>query len=85
MRISCFSSVTFWQKFREINVFTKENSEELLSRNMFVVVRDYSLFFLFVRVHSVEIYEIMSHFLSKPYSRNFSKTHKTKFANIHAV
>ena len=39
-----FSLTLFWQKFRETNIFTKEVTKELISRNIFSV-RENFLFF----------------------------------------
>ena len=34
----------FWQKFREVNSFTKEVTKELISRNIFLVRENFSFF-----------------------------------------
>ena len=39
-----FSLTLFWQNFRESNVFTKENTKELISRNFFSVRENFSFF-----------------------------------------
>ena len=39
-----FSLTLFWQKFRESNVFTKEITKELISRNFFSVRENFSFF-----------------------------------------
>ena len=44
-------SHTFWQKFREINGFTKEVTKELISRNILLVRENFAFF------HTVTLWE----------------------------
>ena len=53
-----FSLTHFWQKFREINVFTKEITKELIRRNIFLVRPNFSFFHTVVREFNLKFLKI---------------------------